>query len=150
MELNTLEKRNKRVKSGSPEIDVNEPSAVKAFIDKLYDGEFNFPENFSFYQQLCSQYANIEALNFAFFAAYNKSIEQYRIEYRTNKIKELLVYTHLSLSEIAARLGFQHTDHLLIMLEQQTGLTPTFFKQIKKQKKALINSIHGEDGQFVK
>jgi AraC-like DNA-binding protein len=72
----------------------------------------------------------------AFISLENKTIEQYIIDYRINKVKELLVYSSLTLSEIAFKLNFNSVAHLSSQFKQQTGLTASFFKDIHKKKLA--------------
>jgi AraC family transcriptional regulator len=58
----------------------------------------------------------------------NKTIEQYFIELRLDKVKEQLVYSHESLSNIAYGLGFSSPQHLAAQFKQYTGITPTAFR----------------------
>jgi AraC family transcriptional regulator len=63
------------------------------------------------------------------------TVEQYLIEQRIEKVKELLVYDQLSLTEIAYRLGFSSVHHLSAQFKKVTGLTPTYFKKIGADKR---------------
>jgi AraC-like DNA-binding protein len=56
------------------------------------------------------------------------TIEQYIIAQKIEKVKELLVYDELSLSEIAYKLGYSSVAHLSAQFKKVTGLTPSFFK----------------------
>jgi AraC-like DNA-binding protein len=76
----------------------------------------------------------------AFIATEKKTIEQYIIQFRINKIKEYLVYTDLTLADIAFRLNFSSVAHLSAQFKQQTGLTPSFFKNIRRQKSETLFS----------
>jgi len=58
------------------------------------------------------------------------TIEQYIIAQKIEKVKELLVYDELSLSEIADRLGYSSVAHLSAQFKKVTGLTPSFFKNM--------------------
>ena len=62
------------------------------------------------------------------------SLERYVIEYRINKVKEYLVYSNHTLSAIAFKLNFNSSAHLSAQFKQNTGLTPSFFREIKMQK----------------
>lgn len=62
------------------------------------------------------------------------TIEKFVIAQRIDRVKELLVYDELTLSEIAYRLGYTSTAHLSNQFKKITGLTPSYFKKIKKQK----------------
>jgi AraC-like DNA-binding protein len=57
-----------------------------------------------------------------------KTIEQYIIAQKIEKVKELLVYDELSLSEIAWKLGYSSVAHLSAQFKKVTGLTPSFYK----------------------
>ncbi|WP_276135181.1 helix-turn-helix domain-containing protein [Polluticoccus soli] len=57
-----------------------------------------------------------------------KTIEQYIISQKIEKVKELLVYDELSLSEIAWQLGYSSVAHLSAQFKKVTGLTPSFYK----------------------
>jgi AraC family transcriptional regulator len=56
------------------------------------------------------------------------TIEQFFILQKTEKVKELLTYNELTLSEIAWRLGYSSVAHLSAQFKKVTGLTPTNFK----------------------
>lgn len=58
----------------------------------------------------------------------NITIEHFYILQKIEKVKELLKYNELSLSEIAWRLGYSSVQHLSSQFRKVTGLTPTQFK----------------------
>ncbi len=108
---------------------------VKAMIEKVYSGDFDFPPLFRFSkfvtQALDTDY---DELSEAFILFEKKNIEQYIIDFRINKVKELLVYSNYTLADIAFMLNFNSVAHLSKQFKQYTGLTPSFFKEIKKEK----------------
>ncbi|HEV7329439.1 MAG TPA: AraC family transcriptional regulator [Flavisolibacter sp.] len=114
---------------------------VKQLVEEVYGGNFDFPERFRFSdlvrQRLQKEY---DAVSDAFIATEKKTIEQYIIDFRINKIKEYLVYTDLTLADIAFRLNFNSVAHLSTQFKQQTGLTPSFFKSIRRQKSETVFS----------
>ena len=55
------------------------------------------------------------------------TIEKYTILQRIEKVKELLVYNELSLSEISYKLGYSSVQHLSTQFKKVTGLTPFAF-----------------------
>ena len=57
------------------------------------------------------------------------TLEQYIIHQKIEKVKELLVYDELSLSEIAYQLGYSSVAHLSAQFKKVTGFTPSFFKK---------------------
>lgn len=108
---------------------------IKQFVAQVYSGDFDFPERFRFSefvkQKLQKEY---DIISDAFIASEKKTIEQYIIDYRINKVKEFLVYSNFTLSDIAFKLNFTSMAHLSAQFKQQTGLTPSFFRDIRKQK----------------
>jgi len=62
------------------------------------------------------------------------TIEQYFINQRIERAKEMLIYDNLSLTEIADKLHFTDTPHLSNQFKKTTGLTPSYFRQINNSK----------------
>jgi len=69
------------------------------------------------------------------------TIEQYFISQKIERIKELLVYDELSLSEISLRLNYSSVSHLSKQFKKVTGLTPSHFKQLKVHKRNPIEEL---------
>lgn len=69
------------------------------------------------------------------------TIEKYIINQRIEKVKELLVYNELSLSEIAFKTGYSSVQHLSTQFKKVTGLTPSHFKQIKDNKRKPLDEV---------
>lgn len=65
------------------------------------------------------------------------TIEKYYIAQKIEKVKELLVYDELTLSEIAYKLHYSSTAHLSNQFKKVTGLSPSHFKQIRSSRKPL-------------
>ncbi|RYF86473.1 MAG: helix-turn-helix domain-containing protein [Chitinophagaceae bacterium] len=108
---------------------------VIRLIEEVYSGDYDFPHRFRF-SELVKQrlQKDYDAISDAFIATEKKTIEQYIINYRITKVKELLVYSNLTLADIAFKLNFHSVAHLSTQFKQQTGLTASFFKEIKRQK----------------
>jgi hypothetical protein len=70
-----------------------------------------------------------------------KTIEQYFILQRIEKVKELLVYDQLSLTEISYQLGFSSVHHLSSQFKKVTGLTPSHFKKIGIEKRTSLDKV---------
>ena len=70
-----------------------------------------------------------------------KTIEQFFILQRIEKVKELLVYDQLSLTEIAYQTGFSSVHHLSSQFKKITGLTPSHFKKIGAEKRRSLDRI---------
>ncbi|WP_313002201.1 helix-turn-helix domain-containing protein [Chryseobacterium gleum] len=69
------------------------------------------------------------------------TIEKYFIAQKVEKVKELLVYDELSLSEIAFRLNYSSVSYLSNQFKKVTGLTPSYFKQIKEDKRKPLDKV---------
>ena len=59
------------------------------------------------------------------------TVEQYFIQQKIEKAKELLVYDELSATEIAFRLGYSSLAHLSAQFKKITGMSPSAFKKLK-------------------
>ncbi len=69
------------------------------------------------------------------------TIEKYFIAQKVEKVKELLVYDELSLSEIALRLNYSSVAYLSNQFKKVTGLTPSHFKQIREDKRKPLDKV---------
>ena len=63
------------------------------------------------------------------------TIEHYVIQLKIEKVKELLFYNELTLSEIAFEMGYSSVAHLSNQFKKETGLTPSYFKKLKDVRK---------------
>jgi YesN/AraC family two-component response regulator len=70
-----------------------------------------------------------------------KTIEQFFILQRIEKVKELLVYDQLSLTEISYQTGFSSVHHLSSQFKKVTGLTPSHFKKVGAAKRKSLDSL---------
>lgn len=71
----------------------------------------------------------------------NMTVERYIILQRIEKVKELLVYNELTLSEIAWQTGYSSVQHLSNQFKKITGFTPSYFKQIKNDKRRALDKV---------
>lgn len=69
------------------------------------------------------------------------TIEKYHIAQKIERVKELLVYDELSLSEIAYQLGYSSVAYLSNQFKKVTGLSPSHFKQIKEDKRKPLDEV---------
>lgn len=68
------------------------------------------------------------------------TIQQFIIIHKIERVKELLIYDELNLTEISRKLHYSSVAHLSNQFKKITGLTPTFYKNLKvKRKKNLEN-----------
>ena len=69
------------------------------------------------------------------------TIEKYFIAQKIEKVKELLVYDELSLSEIAHQMNYSSVAYLSNQFKKVTGLTPSYFKNIKADKRRPLDEV---------
>jgi AraC-like DNA-binding protein len=69
------------------------------------------------------------------------TIEQFYLEHKIEKVKELLVYDELNLTEIAYRLHYSSIAHLSNQFKKMTGLTPSHFKQLKHKRRHTLENM---------
>ena len=69
------------------------------------------------------------------------TIEKYYIAQKIEKVKELLIYNELSLSEISYQLGYSSVAHLSAQFKQVTGMTPSQFKNLQKHGRKNIDDV---------
>ena len=62
------------------------------------------------------------------------TIQQYIINHKIERVKELLLYEDLNLTEISYKLHYSSVAHLSNQFKKITGLTPSYFKHLKKKK----------------
>ncbi len=62
------------------------------------------------------------------------TIQQYIILHKIERVKELLIYDELTLTEIAYKLHYSSVAHLSNQFKKVTGLTPTYFKDLKEKR----------------
>lgn len=100
----------------------------------------NMKVNFSVFlqQHLTIDYNYLSTL---FSQTEGLTIEQFIILQRIERAKELLMYNELTLSEIAYKLGYSSVQHLSTQFKKVTGLTPSYFKQIKEYKRKPLDKL---------
>ena len=69
------------------------------------------------------------------------TIEQFYLANKIEKVKELLVYDELSLTEIAWKLHYSSVSHLSNQFKKMTGLTPSHFKNLKNRKRTALGTL---------
>ena len=69
------------------------------------------------------------------------TLEKYIILQKIERVKELLVYDELTLSEIADLMGYSSVAYLSGQFKKITGLTPSHFKQIKENKRKPLDQV---------
>jgi AraC-like DNA-binding protein len=113
---------------------------IKTTIVELIYSEYQLRTNFSDHisKLLGHDYSYISNL---FTEVEGISIEKYFIAQKIERVKELLVYDELSLSEIAVKLYYSDVSHLSKQFKKVTGLTPSHFKKLKDKKRRPIEEL---------
>jgi AraC-like DNA-binding protein len=82
------------------------------------------------YTYLANLFSEVEGIN----------IEHYIIMHKIERVKELLVYDELSLTEISYLLHYSSVAHLSNQFKKVTGLTPSYFKKFREHRQmGLVN-----------
>ncbi|MES2627948.1 MAG: AraC family transcriptional regulator [Bacteroidota bacterium] len=69
------------------------------------------------------------------------TIQQFIIEHKIERVKELLLYNELNLTEISYLLQYSSVSHLSNQFKKVTGLTPSFYKQLKQKRKQNLENL---------
>ncbi len=88
--------------------------------------------------QVNHEYTYLSSL---FSSVEGRTIENYFIEQRIEKVKELLVYGQLTLSQIAFEMEYSSVAHLSAQFKKITGLTPSYLKEIGASKRRALDNI---------
>ncbi len=115
---------------------------VKNLIVQEIHHEAQKPETMNFSDFLAKKtghdYSHLSKL---FSSVEGVTIEKYLIAQKIERVKELLVYDELTLSEIAFRLGYSSSQHLSNQFRQVTGMTPTEFKGSHGQGRRRLDEL---------
>jgi AraC family transcriptional regulator len=103
-------------------------------------GEAENKQNLSQYLsgKLNYEYTHLSSL---FSEVEGRTIENFFIDQRIEKAKELIVYGQKTLSEIAFELDYSSTSHLSSQFKKVTGLTPSHFKNVGAAKRKSLDRI---------
>jgi AraC-like DNA-binding protein len=69
------------------------------------------------------------------------TIEQFIISHKIERIKELIIYGDLNITEIAWKMNYSSVAHLSNQFKKMTGLTPSHFKKLKMQRRTPLEEI---------
>lgn len=69
------------------------------------------------------------------------TIEKFLIAHKIERVKELLVYNELNLTEIAYQMHYSSVSHLSAQFKKVTGLTPTHFKELKDKRRSRLDDL---------
>jgi AraC-like DNA-binding protein len=112
----------------------------KVIIESVHYSEEPLAINFSEYlsQKLHHDYTYLANL---FSEVQGTTIEQFLIAHKIERVKELLVYNELNLTEIAYQLHYSSVAHLSAQFKKVTGLTPTHFKELKNKRRSMLDDM---------
>ena len=114
---------------------------IKNVIIEMVHYEDELPKtNFSDYlsEKLDYNYTYLASL---FSETKGITIEQFMIHHKIEKVKELLLYDELTLSEIAWKLHYSSVAHLSHQFKKVTGLTPSYFKSLKDKRRSTLEEV---------
>lgn len=109
-------------------------------VDYVYQNKWDEKLNFSDYlvDKINFDYSYLSTL---FSSIEGTTIEKYLINLKIERVKELIVYDQKNLSEIAWEMGYSSIAHLSGQFKRITGFSPSYFKDMKEQKRKSINDV---------
>ena len=109
-------------------------------IELVHYSEEPLEMNFSAFlsQQLNHDYTYLANL---FSEVQGTTIEKFLIAHKIERVKELLVYNELNLTEIAYKMHYSSVAHLSAQFKKVTGLTPSHFKHLKNKRRSMLDDI---------
>lgn len=113
---------------------------IKRFVIQLVQQPEHRNKNYS---ELIARHIgkDYHALSQLFSTTENVTIEKYIILQKIERVKELLVYDELSLSQIADEMGYSSVAHLSGQFKQVTGFTPSAFKKLKTHNRKPLDEV---------
>lgn len=72
------------------------------------------------------------------------TIQHFIIVHKIEKVKELLLYDELNLSEISYKMHYSSAAHLSNQFKKITGLSPSFYKKLKQKRKGHLENLENE------
>ncbi|OGU65026.1 MAG: AraC family transcriptional regulator [Ignavibacteria bacterium RBG_16_36_9] len=116
---------------------------IKVLIIEKIHHQNNNLEKFSFSKYLSNELGvNYSHLSSIFSSCEGITIEKFIIKQKIEKVKELLTYDELTLSEISFMFGYSSVQHLSNQFKQITGLNPSYFKKLKEHRRKPLDKIN--------
>jgi AraC-like DNA-binding protein len=109
-------------------------------VEMVHHSEEVVKVNFSDYlsEKLHHNYTYLASL---FSEVQGTTIEQFVILHKIERIKELMIYDELNITEIAWKMNYSSVAHLSTQFKKVTGLSPTHFKQLKDKRRSPIEEL---------
>ena len=115
-------------------------SIKKLILEKVQNLDIN--EDFLLSKYLSEKFnKEYSSISKVFSQTENITLEQYFILQKIEKVKELLIYRELTLSQIADKLGYKTVQHLSQQFKKITGFSPSQFQELKEKKRFPIDLI---------
>lgn len=114
---------------------------IKAIIvDEIHHKEEKSNVNFS---TLIAEKTNHDysSLSKLFSSVEGVTIEKYILHQKVEKVKELMHYNQLTLSEIAFQLNYSSVAHLSSQFKKETGMTPSTFKKLNINDRKSLDEV---------
>ncbi len=113
---------------------------ILIIIEMVHYAEDLPPVNFSVYlsEKLHHNYHSMSEL---FSKTKGITIEKFIILHKIERVKELLIYDELNISEIADKMHYSSAAHLTKQFKSITGLTPSFFKHMSVRKRTNLEDL---------
>ncbi|HEY1024953.1 MAG TPA: AraC family transcriptional regulator [Sphingobacteriaceae bacterium] len=112
---------------------------IKALVDEVLIAPDPKRKKIKFSEFLSDElHLNYDALSAIFSRSEAVTLENYIINRRIDKIKEYLVYTDMTLAEIAFVTGYSSMFHLSRQFKRVTSFNPSYYKAIRARRKALM------------
>lgn len=114
---------------------------IKAVVIEMVHYEDELPEiKYSVYisEKLDKNYTYLSNL---FSEVKGITLEHFIIQHKIEKVKELILYNELNLTEIAYKLNYSSSAHLSHQFKKITGLTPSFFKKLKQKRQRPLEDL---------
>ncbi len=111
-----------------------------AIIEMIHHSDELIKINFSEYlsNKLDHDYTYLANL---FSEVQGTTVEHFIIAHKVERIKELIIYDELNISEIAWKMNYSSVAHLSNQFKKVTGLSPSHFKQLKVKRRSPIEEI---------
>ncbi len=77
------------------------------------------------------------------------TIEQFIISHKIERIKELIIYDELNITEIAWKMNYSSVAHLSNQFKKVTGLSPSHFKQLKVKRRSPIEDVGNNNSENI-
>ncbi|MBK8497117.1 MAG: AraC family transcriptional regulator [Ferruginibacter sp.] len=138
-------KLNNLIKKVGLELLENKQGAIiekirKVVVDYVYHTEEKIITNFSDYLSKKLNY-NYTYLANLFSEVEASTIEQYVIALKIERIKELIMFKDMTLTEISYKLHYSSVAHLSAQFKKVTGLSPSHFKRLKNNRRIAIQNL---------